>query len=189
MQVTLGGWPSQKSDTDLGVRAYYNVRHELTVPKGLVFKYNRIVIHTTVRKCIIATVHRSHQSMQGCINRAKDVVYWPLMNHQITDYVQPVQCVQSISSRAVQGAPDASRGSDRPWAKVGADLFELQGQHYLLLVDYYSNFFELARLCSNTRATCVIDAMRGRSLHVTVHPKCWSRTAGLSSRVGSSERS
>ena len=24
--------------------------------------------------------------------------------------------------------------SDRLWAKVGADLFELQGQHYLLLV-------------------------------------------------------
>ena len=47
----------------------------------------------------------------------------------------------------------------RPWAKVGADLFELQGQHYLLFVDYYSNFFELARLISNTRATCVIDAM------------------------------
>ena len=51
---------------------------------------------------------------------------------------------------------------DRPWAKVGADLFELQGQHYLLLVDYYSNFFELARLGSNTRATCVIDAMRSQ---------------------------
>ena len=51
---------------------------------------------------------------------------------------------------------------DRPWAKVGADLFELQGQHYLLLVHYYSNFFELARLDSNTRATCVIDAMRSQ---------------------------
>ena len=50
----------------------------------------------------------------------------------------------------------------RPWAKVGADLFELQGQHYLLLVDYYSNFFELARLGSNTRAVCVIDAMRSQ---------------------------
>ena len=50
----------------------------------------------------------------------------------------------------------------RPWAKVGADLFELQGQHYLLLVDYYSNFFKLARLGSNIRATRVIDAMRSQ---------------------------
>ena len=79
--------------------------------------------------------------------------------------------------------------SDRLWAKVGADLFELQGQHYLLLVEYYSNFFELARLGSKTRATCVSDAICGRSLHVTVHPKCWSRKMVLSSRAGSSERS
>ena len=46
--------------------------------------------------------------------------------------------------------------------KVGADLFELQGQHYLLHVDYYSNLFELTRLGSNTRATCVIGAMRSQ---------------------------
>ena len=36
-------------------------------------------------------------------------------------------------------------------------------QHYLLLVDYYySNFFELAQLGSNTDATCVIDAKRSQ---------------------------
>ena len=80
IQVTLGGWPSQKSDTDLDVRAYYNVRHELIMQNGLVFKDNRIVVPTSVRKDIIATVHRSHQSIQGCIRRAKDAVYLPLMN-------------------------------------------------------------------------------------------------------------
>ena len=51
---------------------------------------------------------------------------------------------------------------DQPWAKVGADLFELQGQHYLIFVDYYSIFFELARLGSNTSATCGIDAVRSQ---------------------------
>ena len=144
------------------MRSYYNVRHELTVQNGLVFKDNRIVVPTSVRKDIIATVHRSHQGIQGCIRRAKDAVYWPLMNQQITDYVsqcsmcktyRPEQCREPPMPRTVPG---------RTWAKVGADLFELQGQHYLLLVDYYSNFFELARLGSNTRATCVIDAMRSQ---------------------------
>ena len=162
IQVTIGGWPSQKSDTDLGVRAYYNVRHELTMQNGLVFKDNRIVVPTSVRKDIIATVHRSHQGIQGCIRRAKDAVYWPLMNQEITDYAnqysvcntyRPEQCKEPLLPHEVPG---------RPWAKVGTDLFELQGQHYLLLVDYYSNFFELARLGSNTRAMCVIDAMRSQ---------------------------
>ena len=47
----------------------------------------------------------------------------------------------------------------RPWAKVGATLFELQGQHYLLLVDYFSILFQLMRLSLNMRMKRVIDAM------------------------------
>ena len=162
IQVTRGGWPSQKSDADLDVRAYYNVRHELIMQNGLVFKDNRIVVPTSVRKYIIATVHRSHQGIQGCIRRAKDAVYLPLMNQEITDYInqcsvcntyRPEPCNEPLMPHAVP---------DRPWAKVGADLFELQGQHYLILVDYYYNCFELARLGSNTRTMCGIDAMRSR---------------------------
>ena len=30
----MKGWPPQKSYSDLDVRAYYNVRHELTVQNG-----------------------------------------------------------------------------------------------------------------------------------------------------------
>ena len=47
----------------------------------------------------------------------------------------------------------------RPWARVGADLFELQGQHYLLLVDYFYNLFELMRPSSSTRTKWLIDVM------------------------------
>ena len=90
IQVTLGGWLSQQSDTDLDVRAYNNVRHEMTMHNGLVFKDKRIAVPTSVRKGIIAIVHRSHQGIQSCVRRAKDAVYWPLMNREITDYVN--QC-------------------------------------------------------------------------------------------------
>ena len=38
----------------------------------------------------------------------------------------------------------------RPWGKVGTDLFELHGKHYLVLVDYYSNFAEVEHLTSTT---------------------------------------
>ena len=79
---------------------------------------------------------------------------------EITDYVsqcsmcnmpRPEQCKEPMAPHVVPG---------RPWANVAADLFELQGQHYLLLVDYFSNFFELMRLSSSTWTKCVIDAMR-----------------------------
>ena len=58
MQVTMKGWPT--SDSHLDVRAYYNVRHELTMQNGLVFKDCRIVVTTSLRKNIIATVNHSY---------------------------------------------------------------------------------------------------------------------------------
>ncbi|KAK2184104.1 hypothetical protein NP493_283g06029 [Ridgeia piscesae] len=161
-KVTMKGWPPPKSDSDLDVRAYYNVRHDLTVHNGLVLKDCRIVVPTSLRKNTIATVHRLHQGIQGCIRLAKDAVYWPLINQEITDYVsqssvcnmrRPEQCKEPMVPHVVPG---------RPWAKDGVDLFELQGQHCLLLVDYFSNFFELMRLSSSTRTKCVIGAMRSQ---------------------------
>ena len=93
-----------------------------------------------------------YTSRQGCC----------VLNQEITDYVsqcsvcnmhRPEQCKEPMVPHDVPG---------RLLATVGADLFELQGQRYLLLVDYLSNFFDLMRLSSSTRTKCVIDAMRSQ---------------------------
>ena len=38
----------------------------------------------------------------------------------------------------------------RPWQVLAVDLFELQGQDYVVTTDYYSNFFEVDKLVSKT---------------------------------------
>ena len=38
----------------------------------------------------------------------------------------------------------------QPWTKIGADLFKLQGMHYLLVSDYYSRFPVIRRLSGLT---------------------------------------
>uniref|UniRef100_A0A3P8TBT5 Integrase catalytic domain-containing protein n=1 Tax=Amphiprion percula TaxID=161767 RepID=A0A3P8TBT5_AMPPE len=47
-----------------------------------------------------------------------------------------------------------------PWQKVGTDLFHLHGKDYLLVIDYYSNYPEIAQL-SSTSAQSVIVHMKG----------------------------
>ena len=39
---------------------------------------------------------------------------------------------------------------DLPWQKVGTDLFEIDNEHYIMVVDYYSRYNELAELCNET---------------------------------------
>jgi hypothetical protein len=47
----------------------------------------------------------------------------------------------------------------RAWSKIGMDLFELSGTHYLLTVDYLSKWPEIARLESLT-SRCVITHVK-----------------------------
>ena len=48
---------------------------------------------------------------------------------------------------------------NRPWSKVGADLFELNKENYLIVVDYYSNFFQVAKL-NNTKTPSIIKNLK-----------------------------
>ena len=48
---------------------------------------------------------------------------------------------------------------ERPWQNVATDLFQWKDRHYILVVDYYSRYFEVAQLHS-TKATSVINQMK-----------------------------
>ena len=50
---------------------------------------------------------------------------------------------------------------ERPWAKVGADLFEFNNQHYLLIVDYFSKWPEISKL-DNLSVNNVISYMKSQ---------------------------
>ena len=111
IQVTRGGWPSKKSDTDLDVRASYNVQNELTVQNGLLFKRqpnsssDKWAKRHNRHGSPFSSGHTGlHSSGKGCRVLASDEP----ANHRLR---QPVQYVKHISSGSVQGAPDASRGS------------------------------------------------------------------------------
>ena len=47
----------------------------------------------------------------------------------------------------------------RPWSKISADLFVLDGKQYLVMIDHYSDYFKLASL-RNVAASTVIRAMK-----------------------------
>ena len=48
----------------------------------------------------------------------------------------------------------------RPWSKISADLFQLDGNNYLVMIDHYSDYIELDSLSGNTSANTLIRAMK-----------------------------
>lgn len=47
-----------------------------------------------------------------------------------------------------------------PWSKVGNPVFEIDGNHDLIMVDYYSDFIKVAPLQHDTRTNIIIKHMK-----------------------------
>ena len=83
------------------------------------------------------------------------------MSSQIEDKVSKCstcsqfQRAQPKEPMVIQGLPE------RSWAKIGSDLFEFNGAHYLLSVDYYSKWIEIAKL-SNLNSNNVICHLKSQ---------------------------
>ena len=80
-------------------------------------------------------------------------------------------CAQYLSER--QREPMQSHEiPTRPWSKISADLFQLDGSNYLVMVDHYSDFFELDPLYRNTSANTVIRAMKRQFARHGIPDEC-----------------
>ena len=149
------GWPAIKEDTPVCIRDYFPFRDELTVQDGLIFKGERLVIPTTLRSAMLMKVHRSHIGIQGCLRRAREVLYWPNMNSDVEEFVS--KCVVCNNHSMEQGKEPliCHEIPSRPWEKIAVDLFKLNGRDFLITVDYYSSFFEVDRLHAKTASEVV----------------------------------
>ena len=86
--------------------------------------------------------------------RARDSVWWPGLKHDIDEIVFncPTCCMYAIQ-KSEPLIP--SLLSQRPWQSVGTDLFEWRETDYLLVVDYYSRFIEVAKLMTTTASSVI----------------------------------
>ena len=144
------GWPENKKDVPLSIRAYYDFRDELTIQDQLVFKGSRVVIPTSLRREMMSVIHASHIGIEGTIRRARDSLYWPRMSADLKEYVS--KCDICLTHRTTQGRESLLQHEipERPWARVGVDLCELKGRTLLIVCDYYSNFIEVERIQTPT---------------------------------------
>ena len=97
-----------------------------------------------------ARIHASHIGVQGCLRRARDSVYWPGMTKELTEYILRCPTCNAYPYNQPKEPLISHEIPERPWEKVGSDLFEYEGDDFLVTVDYFSNFFELDRLRSKT---------------------------------------
>jgi len=87
--------------------------------------------------------------IQRCRARAQAAVWWLKMSTQIREMIQT--CPECVKSSMPPREPMISSTlPEHPWQKVASDLFQLHGNTYLLVVDYFSRYPAVVRLTTTT---------------------------------------
>ena len=80
------------------------------------------------------------------------------MPNIVSDIKQIADMCETCQEMNPRNPPEPLRqhsDGDEPWQKIGLDLFEIAGKHYLAVVDYYSNFIEIDLLTTMTSVRIV----------------------------------
>ena len=164
-KTIISGWPETKKEVPVSLHPYFLVRDELSAQDGLIFKGQRCVIPLGLRVRIKEKLHGAHTGIQSCLRRARETVYWPGMNSELTDYISKCDICSCYQSSQPKEPLICHEIADHPWQKIGVDVFTLDDTDYLCVVDYYSSYFEVDRLESKTAANIAKKLRKQFSVH------------------------
>ena len=140
------GWPDRRDAVPAEIRCFFPFRDELTTQGGLIFKYRCLVVPASQQREVLSQLHRSHIGLASIVRLARESVFWVGMQAQLREAI--LKCPTCLAHRP-SPAREPLQSHDvpsRPWQVLATDLFELNGQAYSVLVDYYSNYVEVDQL-------------------------------------------
>ena len=144
--VILDGWPDFKEDTPLAVRDYWPFRDELNVQNGVLYRGQCIIIPKALRAELLKRIHSSHIGGEACYRRARDTLFWPGMRAEIKDYVANCSACNEYARNQQKESMMSHEIPTRPWQTVSMDIYSYAGKEFLILVDHYSDYWEIDQL-------------------------------------------
>ncbi|XP_062407384.1 uncharacterized protein K02A2.6-like [Sardina pilchardus] len=149
------GWPRRRSSIATNLHQYWPMRNSISIKDGILMTGDRIVIPQSVRQIMLDRLHLAHQGIQRMKAQARKVMYWPGMSQDIEHMVESCASCQQLQPQNHKEPLIPHEVPELPWLKIGADIFELHGQSYLVMVDYLSKYPEVLHLPDKTAYTVI----------------------------------
>ena len=140
LKIIENGFPNSSKEIPQHLRAFFPLRDHLSTVDGVIIYNDRVVVPTSLRHNVIATLHAAHQGVSTMIARAESSVFWPGITkdiHNVRDRCH--QCNRNAPSNP-SAPPIPPILPDYPFQCVCADYFTHKGIPYLVIVDRYSNW-------------------------------------------------
>ncbi|KAL1460246.1 hypothetical protein WDU94_012172 [Cyamophila willieti] len=150
IQYVQNGWPSHKNKVNKIVLPFFMYRNDLHVVNNILFKGSAIVVPTDLQSQLLKDAHVSHMGYNKTKNFVRNIFFWPSLFDDLKFTVQNCQVCQKYMPSNCKEPLIPHEVPRYPWAKVAVDLFDFEKSKYLIIVDYYSKFFEIVLLSSST---------------------------------------
>ncbi|XP_060594114.1 uncharacterized protein K02A2.6-like [Ruditapes philippinarum] len=153
------GWPNNRTDCPQSILEFWNFRDELSVIDGVILNNTKILVPAELRSLMLDIIHDAHLGVEKCLNRTRNVLFWPNMATDIKKKV--LECPICIEHRCSNPKEPLrpNKIPDRPWQICATDLFHWNNSDYVLLVDAYSKYFEVSQI-SSTKSSTVINKLK-----------------------------
>lgn len=138
------------------LKTYAKVLSDIYEAEGVLFLNQKIIVPHALRSDMLLRIHEGHLGMDKCKAMARTTLYWPGMARDIENLVARCGICNAYHRKQQQEPLLPHPVPERPWQKVGADIFTLYGRDYLLVVDYFSKFPEICHLESKTASSVVV---------------------------------
>ncbi|XP_055708814.1 uncharacterized protein K02A2.6-like [Phlebotomus papatasi] len=161
IKFIMKGWPETSDEVPKSIRNYFTFREELSFTEGLIFKGDKVVVPETERKGALKNIHAGHIGVQASLRRARDFLYWPGMNSEITDMIGKCLICERNQRTNQKETLMMKRIPEYPFEIIATDLFTFKKQEYILMVDSYSGYFDFKCL-KKTGSSAVIKFLKDK---------------------------
>ncbi|BES91778.1 Reverse transcriptase (RNA-dependent DNA polymerase) [Nesidiocoris tenuis] len=153
------GWPSNKEQLPECITPFWDFKDELMIQDGIIYRGNQVVIPKSLRREFIEKIHRCHLGQNASLRRARESLFWPQMSAEIKDRVKRCDVCQKFSISQTQTPMTSHRIPSLPWERLSLDTFKVEADEYAVLVDTYSDFFELRQM-KNINSSSIINFLK-----------------------------
>ena len=131
-------------------KLFWHIKNDIAIEHSYKTFQGRFNIPSSIRKECLQALHQGHPSIVKMKLRAQSSMYWIGLNKEIENHVMRCEPCQTMS-RSQQKEPAITMEiPNRPWQRLGVDIFFQGGKWYLLIADYYSKFLIIHSLPSLT---------------------------------------
>ena len=139
-------WPSYVTELPIELQPYWAMKDNLYTVSGIPFKGKKMLIPKSLCAIILERLHAAHQRVNSMLATTCERFFWPSLDTAIRLYrAQCCQCNKQAPFKPKELAIESIQ-PEVPFEKVAADFCKISDFSYLIFIDAYSGWIEVANL-------------------------------------------